>query len=100
MARRQKPKTLRQVKSDIVDEEYEEVEDRRGLGWLLFRAPGQLILWIQYMNPSSGRVLVSARQKGHVVMEVWFSLVFWAALLWFGYFFLIEKGGLRQMLNG
>ncbi|MDG3576335.1 MULTISPECIES: hypothetical protein [Rhizobium] len=94
MAKRQKPKTLKQVKSEIIDEEYEAVDDKRGLGWLLFRAPGQLFLWLQYLNPSNGRVLVSARQKGHVVMEVWYSLVFWAVLAFAFYFLFIKERAL------
>ncbi|WP_413208161.1 hypothetical protein [Rhodospirillum sp. A1_3_36] len=81
MAPRQKPKTLRQVKADFLDEQYDAVEDKRGLFWLLFRAPGQLFLWLEYLFPSKGRVLVSARQKGHVVAEVWYSLVFWAVVI-------------------
>lgn len=53
--------------------------------WLLFRMPGIVILWIQYMFPSSGRVLVSARHKNSPVMEVLASLAFWGVVLYITY---------------
>lgn len=85
MAPRQKPKTLKQVKAEILDEKYEEVQDQRGVFWLLFRAPGQLILWVKYLFPKKGQVLISARQKGHVVTEIWYSIAFWAILFFMSY---------------
>jgi hypothetical protein len=48
--------------------------------WLLFRMPGAILLWIQYFFPSSGRVLVGARQRGNPIMEVIISWGFWLLL--------------------
>lgn len=48
MARR-KPRNAREVKSEIFDyDDDPETTPKRGLGWLLFRAPGALLLWWQY----------------------------------------------------
>ncbi len=50
----------------------------RGLLWLLFRAPGALVLWWQYHFPKHGDAWAAARRKGNPVMEVLYSLGFWA----------------------
>ena len=55
-------------------------QPRRGLLWLLFRAPGALVLWYQYHFPKEGEVWASARRRGNPIMEVLYSLGFWAAV--------------------
>lgn len=49
----------------------------RGLGWLIFRAPGQMLLWINYYFPGKGELWRSARQRGNPIVEVIYSLGFW-----------------------
>jgi hypothetical protein len=48
--------------------------------WLLFFLPGKVILWLNYFFPDKGQVWTSARQKGNPVIEVLYSLTFWAVL--------------------
>ena len=86
-----KPRNAKQLKSEIFDDG-DDVENLppRGLGWLLFRAPGALFLWWQYYNAKSGNILMSARMKGNVAMEVVFSIAFWVfvvvgLMLYLGY---------------
>jgi hypothetical protein len=58
---------------------------RRGLLWLIFRAPGVLFLWIEYHWPKSGDAWGSARRYRQPIFEVLYSLGFWlcfAAFLW------------------
>jgi hypothetical protein len=81
VARKQKPKNLKQIKAEILDEEYEPVREKRGLLWWFFRAPGAFFMWWDYVSPSKGRVQISSRQRGHVVFEVINSLIFWFVLL-------------------
>ncbi len=50
----------------------------KGLVWLLFFAPGKVILWMNYYFPNDGQVWVSARRKGNSTMELLYSLAFWA----------------------
>lgn len=86
---RQKARNVKQVKAEIFDDGDDPNNvPARGLGWLLFRAPGALFLWWQYYNAKSGNVLLSGRQKGNVAMEVLFSIIFWvgAAILSYVYF--------------
>jgi hypothetical protein len=52
----------------------------KGIVWLLFFAPGQVILWLNYYFPNEGQVWTSARQKGNPVIEVLYSLAFWAVI--------------------
>jgi hypothetical protein len=53
---------------------------RRGLIWLIFLAPGALILWWQYYFPKSGEVWASARRKDNPTMQLLYSLAFWAVV--------------------
>lgn len=77
-----KPRTARAVQREIFDDgDDPRTRPRRGLRWLLFRAPGALILWWRYYFAKPGNVRISARQKGSWVMEVAFSLGFWMLLL-------------------
>jgi hypothetical protein len=78
-----KARTARQVKADIFDDgDDPQARPKRGLGWLLFRAPGAFILWWRYYFAKRGNVALSARQKGNAVMEVGYSLAFWGMILW------------------
>ena len=58
-------------------------QSRRGLLWLLFRAPGALILWWQYHFPKEGEVWASARRKGKPIFEILYSLGFWVTVSFF-----------------
>jgi hypothetical protein len=50
------------------------------LPWLLFRAPGAIILWWRYYFAKPGNIAVSARQKGNPLIEAGFSLAFWGGV--------------------
>ena len=52
----------------------------KGLVWLLFYAPGAVILWLNYYFPKDGQIWASARRKGKPTMELLYSLAFWAAV--------------------
>jgi|694.fasta_scaffold06483_39 hypothetical protein len=59
----------------------------------LFTLPGRIILWIQYMNPSSKggqwtMVAQTKRRASSPVMTVLYSLAFWAVVSFcvYGYF--------------
>ena len=59
----------------------------------LFTLPGRIILWMQYMNPSSKggqwtMVAQTKRRASSPVMTVLYSLAFWAVVSFFvyGYF--------------
>jgi hypothetical protein len=59
----------------------------------LFTLPGRIILWIQYMNPSSKEgqwtmVAQTKRRASSPVMTVLYSLAFWAVVSFcvYGYF--------------
>lgn len=45
--------------------------------WFL-RAPGKVILWVEYFFPKNGQLWASARRKGNETVEVLYSLGFWA----------------------
>lgn len=63
------------------------------IGHLLFRRPGKIIIWINYMFPSTGKVLVSKRHVGNPIMEIIYSIVFWLAVLGIIYMFVITQYG-------
>ena len=53
----------------------------RGLLWLIFRAPGALLLWVEYHWPKAGDAWGSARHYRQPIFEVFYSLGFWAIVL-------------------
>ena len=65
---------------------------RRGLLWLLFRAPGALVLWWQYHFPKAGDAWASARRKDNPTMELLYSLFVWAVLVIVVLAFVFGKG--------
>jgi hypothetical protein len=85
-----KARTARQVKADIFDDgDDPQARPRRGLLWLLFRAPGALILWWRYYFAKRGSIALSARQKGNAMMELGYSLAFWGALVFTVFLFVL-----------
>jgi hypothetical protein len=56
----------------------------RPIWWYFLVMPGKAFAWLQYMNPGRGNVLVSARHKNSVPMHVFFSIVIWIFVIWFG----------------
>ena len=82
-----KARNMGALKTDIFgDGDVPELRPRRGFGWLLFRAPGALILWWRYYFAKRGTISRSARQKGNIAMEIGYSLAFWLAIGLFLFF--------------
>jgi hypothetical protein len=49
--------------------------------WLLFYAPGTLILWWDYYFPKNGDAWASARRKDNLTIQLLYSLGFWALVV-------------------
>jgi hypothetical protein len=65
----------------------------RGLLWLIFYAPGTLILWWQYYFLKHGDAWASARRKDNPHMQLLYSLGFWAtAALMLTFLFMLVTG--------
>ena len=67
----------------------------RGLLWLIFRAPGALLLWIEYHWPKAGDAWGSARRYRQPIFEVFYSLGFWAIVLIALLSFIVSSVGSR-----
>jgi hypothetical protein len=66
----------RRVKSSYDNHrDLDEVRPPRTLAWVVFQMPGAVLMWIQYMFPARGNVLVSARRRGNPIVEVFYTLV-------------------------
>lgn len=52
---------------------------RRPIWWWLFIMPGTVLLWIQYMFPSSGNVWASGRRYNadSALLKILYSLAVW-----------------------
>lgn len=57
--------------------------------WHYFLLPGRILMWIDYMFPSKGRVLATARQRGNPIVEVLNAIVAWFVIILFSSIFLI-----------
>jgi hypothetical protein len=53
----------------------------RGLVWLLFFAPGTVILWWDYYFPKNGDAWASARRKDNPTIQLLYALGFWALVV-------------------
>ena len=49
--------------------------------WLLFYAPGTIILWWDYYFPKNGDAWASARRKDNPLLQLLYSFGFWAVVL-------------------
>ena len=67
----------------------------RGLLWLIFRAPGALLLWLEYHWPEAGDAWGSARRYGKPIFGVFYSLGFWAIVLIALLSFIVSSVGSR-----
>ena len=68
---------------------------RRGLLWLIFRAPGALLLWVEYHWPRHDDAWGSARRYRQPIFEVFYSLGFWAIVLIALLSFIVSSVGSR-----
>lgn len=68
---------------DLYDSAYQSAypEEQRGLRWYLVRGPGKAILWLNYYFPRKGELWISARQRGNRTVEVFYSVLFWLAII-------------------
>jgi hypothetical protein len=67
----------------------------RGLLWLIFRAPGALLLWVEYHWPKAGDAWGSARRYRQPIFELLYSLGFWAIVLIALMSFIVSSVGSR-----
>jgi hypothetical protein len=49
--------------------------------WLLFYAPGTIILWWDYYFPKNGDAWASARRKDNPTIQLLYALGFWALVV-------------------
>lgn len=54
---------------------------RRGLIWLIFFAPGALLMWWQYMFPKAGEVFGSGRRVDNKFLQFLATMGIYATLL-------------------
>lgn len=54
----------------------------------IFLLPGRVLLWLNFMFPTKGKILISARQKDSIVLRFVYSVFAWICLFWF-----ISTGG-------
>jgi len=63
--------------------ESDEAEDvgSKSLWWYVFRGPGFVMLWLNYMFAKPGQITMSRRQYGQPIFEVLASLLLYAVLI-------------------
>lgn len=58
--------------------------------FVIFRAPGKLIMYLQYYFPENiSGAMGSSRRRGKVQFEIIFSLMFWCVILYISFYIII-----------
>ena len=57
-------------------------EEKHSVLWWVFRGPGKILLWIEYMFPDQiANAIGSARRRRSTIVQVWYSICFYIGVI-------------------